>query len=171
MISTFDTDANFWSLHPDMKVIRPFKDIYDDDKSKKKEDSSKMMWFIVLCYDRDSKLFKQSISEKHRIVGEDFIGDAKYYSKWKIVLDAAISAYTDLQYTPMQKVMNSWNQKLQQRAKWIDGMTYEEDFERLDKAMVETKKVYDAYKVIMDDMHKEDNSGMAKGGATPSLLD
>jgi tRNA splicing endonuclease len=171
MINTFDTDKNFWIEHPDMKVISPFKQIFEDDKSKKKEDSSKMMWFIVLCYDRDSKLFKQSISEKHRIIGEDFMGDAKYYQKWKIVLDAAIQVYTDLQYTPMQKLMASWDKKLHERAKWLDGLSFEDDDERVDKAMERTKKVYDGYKQIMDDMHKEDNSGMAKGGATPSLLD
>jgi hypothetical protein len=171
MINTFDTDKNFWIEHPDMKVISPFKQIFEDDKSKKKEESSKMMWFIVLCYDRDSKLFKQSISEKHRIVGEDFIGDTDYYSKWKIVLDAAIQVYIDLQYTPMQKLMASWDKKLHQRAKWIDSLEYDDDDEKVDKAMERTKKVYDAYKQIIDDMHKEDNSGTAKGGATPSLLD
>lgn len=171
MINTFDTDANFWSLHPDMKVISPFKQIYEDDRSKKKEDSSKMMWFIVLCYDRESKLFKQSIEERHRIIGEDYCGDSKYYSKWKIVLDAAIAVYTNIQYTPMQKLMASWDKKLVERAKWLDSLSFEEDDERVDKAMERTKKVYDGYKQIMDDMHKEDNSGMAKGGATPSLLD
>jgi len=171
MINTFDTDKNFWQEHPDMKVISPFKQIFENDVSKKKEDSSKMMWFIVLCYDRDSKLFKQPIEERHRIIGEDFIGDAKYYEKWKIVLDAAIAVYTDIQYTPMQKLMASWDKKLHQRAKWIDSLEYEDDDEKVDNAMARTDKVYTAYKKIMDDMHKEDNSGMAKGGATPSLLD
>lgn len=171
MISTFDTDKNFWNEHPDMKVIDPFKTIYEDDKSKKKEDSSRMMWFIILCYDRDSKLFKQSISERHRIIGEDYMGDAKFYENNKAILDAGIYMYTELQYTPMQKLMASWDKKLQERAKWLDGLSFEDDDERVDKAMERTKKVYDGYKQIMDDMHKEDNSGQAKGGATPSLLD
>lgn len=172
MISTFDTDKNFWTVHPDMKVISPFKEMYSLDTSKKKDHSSKMMWFIVLCYDRDSKLFKQSIDDKHRIAGEDYCDDPKFYSKNKITLDAAIHQYTELQYTPMQKLMASWDKKLHQRAKWIDGLDYEnDDDERVDKAMERTKKVYDTYKQIMDDMSKEDASGMAKGGATPSLLD
>ena len=171
MISTFDSDKNFWAIHPDMKVINPFKQLYDSDSSKKKEQSSLLMWFIVLCYDRDSKLFKQPEDEKHRIVGEDYCGDSKYYSKNKVILDPSIDMYINLQYTPMQKLMASWDKKLHQRAKWIDGLTYEEDDERVDKAMERTKKVYDTYKQIIEDMTKEDSSGMAKGGATPSLLD
>lgn len=171
MISTFDTDKNFWLIHPDMKVIQPFKELYMSDSSKKKDQSSMLMWFIVLCYDRDSKLFKQPNDEKHRIIGEDFCGDARYYSKNKIILDASIYTYINLQYTPMQVLMASWDKKLQQRAKWIDGLDYEEDDEKVDKAMERTVKVYASYKQIIEDMNKEDNSGLAKGGATPSLLD
>lgn len=171
MINTFDTDKNFWIEHPDMKVISPFKQIFEDDKSKKKEDSSKMMWFIVLCYDRDSKIFKLPENTKHSIAGEDYCGDIKYYSKNNVLLDMCVPRYLELQHTPMQRLMASWDKKLIQRAAWIDGMDYDEDFERLDKAMVETKKVYDAYKVIIADMEKEEASGQAKGGATPSLLD
>ena len=172
MISTFDTDKNFWTTHPDMKVIRPFKELYESDSSKKKEHSSLMMWFTILCYDRDSSIFKQSISEKHRIIGEDYCGDDKFYSKNKLLLDMAIDGYVELQYTPMEKLMASWDKKLHQRAKWVDGLDYEnDDDEKIDKAMERTKKIYDGYKQIIDDMNKENNSGLAKGGATPSLLD
>lgn len=171
MINTFDTDKNFWIEHPDFKVISPFKELYTSDFSKKKEQSSMMMWFVILCYDREGGIFKQSISEKHRIIGEDYCGDDKFYSKNKLLLDMAIDGYVNLQYTPMEKLMFSWDKKLQQRAKWIDGLEYEEDDEKVDKAMERTKKVYDAYKQIIEDMNKESNAGMAKGGATPSLLD
>lgn len=171
MISTFDTDRNFWATHPDMKVITPFKQIYEDDKSKKKELSSVMMWFVILCYDRDTKLFKQPIEDRHKIIGEDFAGDILYYSKNKLLIDTLIIGYVHLQYTPMQILMASWDKKLQQRAKWIDGLAYEEDDEKLDKAMERTLKVYASYKLITEDMLKEENSGAAKGGAMESLLD
>ena len=171
MINTFDTDKNFWVEHPDMKVITPFKELYATDSSKKKEHSSLMMWFIILCYDRNSSIFKQSITEKHRIIGEDYCGDALFYSKNKLLLDMGIDGYINLQYTPMEKLMASWDKKLHQRAKWIDGLEYDDDDEKVDKAMERTKKVYDSYKQIIEDMQKESNAGLAKGGATPSLLD
>ena len=171
MISTFDSDKNFWLTHPDMKILTPFKQLYSTDSSKKKEYSSMMMWFVVLCYDRTSKISLQSVNEKHRIIGEDFCNDAQFYSKNKLLLDMAIDGFINLQYTPMEKLMTSWDKKLHQRAKWIDGLEYEEDDEKVDKAMERTKKVYDAYKQIIEDMNKESNAGMAKGGATPSLLD
>lgn len=171
MISTFDSDKNFWLTHPDMKILTPFKELYTTDSSKKKEYSSMMMWFVVLCYDRSSKISLQSAIEKHRIIGEDYCNDKLFYSKNKLLLDMAIEGFVNLQYTPMERLMSSWDKKLHQRAKWVDGLEYEDDDEKVDKALERTDKVYTAYKKIIEDMNKESNAGMAKGGATPSLLD
>ena len=172
MISTFDIDKNFWSEHSDMKVISPFKQLYEDDVSKKKAESSKIMWFIVLCYDRDSKLFKLPIKDKHMIAGEDYCNDAEFYSKNQAVIDSSINMYTELQYSPMQRQMFTLEKLLAKRGKYLEEVEYDLDNgEKVDKMVTGTYKVWQDYKKIIEEMEKEMQSGMAKGGATPSLLD
>jgi len=172
MINTFDTDKNFWQEHPDMKVITPFKQIFEDDRSKKKETSSMLMWFIVLCYDRDSKLFKLPLKDKYAIAGEDYCGDVEYYSKNNILIDMCIEQYIELQYTPMQRQMMTLERLLAKRAKYLEEAEYDlETGEKLDKIVTGTYKVWQDYKKIVEEMEKEMQGGMAKGGATPSLLD
>lgn len=175
MINTFDTDKNFWIEHPDMKVISPFKQIFEDDKSKKKEDSSKMMWFIVLCYDRDSKFYKLSaegLDGKHSIVGEDFMGDIKYYSKWKLVLEPVIEEYIRLQYSPMERHLKTWEDLLDKRTSFLKSQEYDfETDEKLDKMAERTLKVHNTIKQIKEDLGKEAQEGTVKGGGQKSLAD
>ena len=48
ILEGFDTDVNFWKLHPQLKVPLPFASIYKEDKSKSKSKSSQIMWAIAL---------------------------------------------------------------------------------------------------------------------------
>lgn len=177
MISTFDTDKNFWTIHPDMRAVNPFKELYNSDKSKKKEESSLMMWFIVLCYDRESKFCKltpDGIDGKHTIVGEDYCNNVKYYSKWKLVLEPVIEEYIKLQYTPMERHLKTWEDLLNKRTAWLKGQDY--DFEngldeKLDKAAERTLKVHNIIKQIKEDLAKEANEGTVKGNKQKSLND
>ncbi len=47
----WNTDENYWSLHPQMKTIKAFRELYERDKKKSKRDSSTMMWAIALLVD------------------------------------------------------------------------------------------------------------------------
>ena len=175
MINTFDTDKNFWTTHPDMKVIQPFKELYISDSSKKKEQSSLLMWFVILCYDRESKFYKLSadgLEGKHAIVGEDYCNDINFYSKNKLILDAAIGMYINLQYTPMEKQMSALEEILAKRTRYLREAEYDIDTAlELDKIVTGTYKVWQDYRKILEEMGKEDSSGVAKGGAQVSLLD
>lgn len=175
MINTFDVDKNFWLTHPDMKVINPFKTLYESDKSKKKEESSLMMWFIVLCYDRDSKYYKlmaDGDDGKHNIVGEDFCNDIQYYSKWKLILEPVIEEYIKLQYTPMERHLKTWEDLLDKRTRWLKGQEYDfENDEKLDKAAERTLKVHNTIKQIKEDLSKESAEGSIKGKGEKSLND
>ena len=158
-----------------MRAINPFKTLYEDDASKKKADSSLLMWFIVLCYDRDSKFYKlaaEGIEGKHTIVGEDFCDDPKYYSKWKLVLEPLIEQYVRLQYTPMERHLKTWEDLLDKRTAWLKGQEYDFDNdEKLDKAAERTLKVHNTIKQIKEDLAKEASEGTIKGGGTKSLND
>lgn len=175
MINTFDVNKNFWIEHPDMRAVNPFKTLYDDDTSKKKSHSSLIMWFVILCYDRDSKFYRLEAdgdNGKHVIVGEDFCENKDFYRNNKAVLDMCIDMYIRMQYTPLERHLKTWEDLLDKRTAFIKEQEYDlETYDSLDKMAIGTDKVYNTIKKINDDLSKEDGSGSAKGGAMPSLND
>ncbi len=50
--------GNFWELNPHVIYVEPFRDLYDEDKSKNKEQSSKDMWCILWMTDPDEEVNK-----------------------------------------------------------------------------------------------------------------
>lgn len=47
----FDIEVDFWSNNNQLKHVQPYKQLYDEDKSKNKTDSSKVMWCVWLLLD------------------------------------------------------------------------------------------------------------------------
>lgn len=175
MINTFDVDKNFWIENPDMKAINPFKELYESDTSKKKSESSLIMWFIVLCYDRESKFSKllpDGDEGKHAVVGEDYCEDIHFYKKHKKEIDMCVDMYNNLQYTPLERHLRTWEDLLDKRTKFLKGQEYDFDTdEKLDKMAERTLKVHNTIKQIKDDLSKEAAEGTVKGGGQKSLND
>lgn len=174
-IENFDADMNFWDLYPEFKFFQPFKDVYKGDKSKGRKESSIMMWFIAFCYSKSSKfknLNPDGLDGKHTVVGEDYCGDRNYYSKHQEQLVPLIESFIDMQYTPLEKHLKTWDDLLNKRTAFLKTQDYNlETYDDLDKMAVGTSKVYLTIKNIQDELNKEDGSGVAKGGAVPSLND
>lgn len=174
-IETFTEGANFWESNEQYKVAEPFKSLYKNDKSMGKASSSMKMWFVVFCYDRDSKYFKlQPDGEdgKHYVIGNDFCGNANFYEDHREELDRVIEMYIRMNYSPMQRHLKTWEDLLDKRTKFLQDQQYNLDtFDALDKMAVGTQKVHATIKQVIDDLSKEESSGTIKGGAVASLND
>ena len=84
ILEGFDTDVNFWKLHPQLKVPLPFASIYKEDKSKSKSKSSQIMWAIALLVDPDSKFSNISYPTRKDIIAKDHLKDEKFdWGKYK----------------------------------------------------------------------------------------
>ena len=68
ILEAFNTDVNFWKLHPQLKVPSPFAAIYKEDKSKAKGKSSQIMWAIALLVDPDSKFSNISFPTRKNMI-------------------------------------------------------------------------------------------------------
>lgn len=175
MIETFDVGINFWEVNKELKVVEPFKSLYTKDKSTKKKDSSLMMWFVVLCYDKNSKFYRlmpDGEEGKHATVGEDFCNNINYYEENKKVLDPLIDKWNKIQLTPMERHLKTWEELLDKRTKFLESQNYNLDnYKDLDAMAKGTNDVNKAIKQVIDDLAKDTSQGTAKGGARKSLND
>lgn len=172
MTINFNTDENFWTLHPDFKLALSFKSLYKSDKSRNKETSSKLMWYIALAYHITSRYYNLPDEEKSAVIGGDYMDDEQYYDKNKEKLIPLINDFKKISLSPAQRHLMEWDKKLNERSKFISSLEYNLDtFEDLDKMAVNTPKLYDTFKKIKEDLSKEEGEGTGKGGAIASLND
>jgi hypothetical protein len=173
LTNSFDSKINFWKANPDLILAGPFKQIYDSDRSKGKDDSSKLLHFVALCYDNESKYYKLIPAEKHKYAGKDICGDGDFYTKNKVEADLAISFYIKLNDdTPARRALRAWEKKMEERSEFIDSTPYNLDnADQLDKMMANTKKLFDDFKRIQEDLSKEPTSTASKGDRELSLSD
>lgn len=173
MINNFDVTQNFWDLYPDFKIALSFKEIYKSDKSRNKESSSKLMWFVALTTDLNSKYYRMPQDDRFNLIAEDYMEDIKYYKSNKIKIDKLIEDYIMLEFSAAQRQLREWDIKQDERSAFIATLKYSLDtYEDLDKMAVNTKKIYDTFKTIKDDLAKEESGeGTGKAGAKKSLND
>lgn len=172
MVETFDTEENFWDLYPEFKIALSFKELYNRDKTKDKNRTSKMMWFIALTRDPNSKFYNLPQSEKESIIGEDYMGDIKYFDKNQKELSPLIEDYYKLAISPAKRHLIDWDIKINERSEFIKQVPYTLDtFEDLDKMVSQTAKIYDNLTKIRDNLSKEEGEGNVKGGGVASLND
>jgi hypothetical protein len=183
IIDTFNASDSFWDKHPQFLATNPFKDMWERDESIDKKESSMLMWFIVLCYDMDSKYINLVEKERHEIIGEDFCNDAEYYSKFEGLIEPCKEAYCKLQDTPAKRSLRNWKDKLEDRDAFLSTTKFTMDSyndrgkvvkgtaDQLDAMLGRTTKLWDDYERIMESMSKEESLGEGRGGAMPSSSD
>lgn len=186
-VELFTPDSNFWGLNQQFKIANPFKKIYEKDKSKNKKESSLLMWFVAHCYDLESRYYNLESDEKHTLIGEDFCGSFNYYDDNKDLLDDLIEAFCQLQDTPAQRALRDWNNTILKRCRFLRDTDYSLDeyveddkgkwitkkgtATQLDTMHKNTKSIYADYQRILEDLEKESNQGISKGGSVASLGD
>ena len=168
-LNNFDIDANYWDVDPQLKVIEPFASLYNEDKTKKKGTSSLYMWAVALHADPESRLFKIGKESKENIIYNDYIKSKKEDFSWDVVKEH-IEAYKKLYLTQAQRSLVDWEEKLEERGKFLKGVPYTlEDGDTLDKMLAATSKLYDHYEKILERLADEEAEGQTKGGRIESI--
>lgn len=171
-VVNFDVDSNFWEMYPEFKVGFAFKDLYKSDKSRNKESSSKIMWFVALCHSPNSRYRSLEINDRYETIGDDYFNVKDYYKQNKARLDPVIEDYKKTNLTAAQRHLEEWEKKQDERSKFIASVEYSlNTYEDLDKMAVNTTKIYDTFKMIKEQLAKEEGEGIGKSGRKASLND
>lgn len=165
ILESFDTDVNFWKLHPQLKVPLPFASIYKKDKSKAKGKSSQIMWAIALLVDPDSKFSNISYSTRRDMISGDFLKNKDFdWSEYK----EAIIFYERSLVTPAKRQLMVWNKKMDEKTLYLDVLTYEENADTIEGLLKTNVKLFEDYERLLKLVDKETNEGATKGGAEES---
>jgi hypothetical protein len=169
VLNNFEVSSNFWDTNP--QLVIPFKDYRKKDKTKSHHESSKIMWAIALVYHPESKFKNLSLSERKTLVEEDYL-NRKVKLDWD-ALEPQIKMFQDLCLTKTQRLLISWEKKLDERQALIDSLTYTlENYDDVDKLVTNTEKVWKVYRTVEAEVQKEqEQSANVEGGAMLSLAD
>lgn len=166
IVNNFSTDANFWDANPMLKLPLPFKELYDEDKSKNKNKSSRIMWAIALVYDPESKFINLPLPTRMLLVRDEFIGDTEF--NFEDYLDQR-TMYEELVLTPARRQLVEWNRIMDEKSALLRSMRYtKETWEMIEKMLISNVKLYDELERISESLEKEGNEGQVKGGAVES---
>ena len=190
LITTFNTDENFWILNPQFKNIQPFKGLHNSDKSRGKGTSSKIMWLVSQIADSSpTNVFKNMIyEEKVALLSLDFMEDGNFFDENIELLQPLIDTYEKFHTTAALKAMREWNEKMLERSEFIKETRYTMDSydmdertgkpilvkgtaKQLDDMMKANKQIYDMYHIILKSLAEEDENTQVKGGQHLSLSD
>lgn len=173
IINAFDTNVNFWEVNPQLKIAGVFKQHYDQDKTKGKTASSKVMWFIALLTDLDSKYYSLPFEDRVELLEDDFINQLGYYKENKAMLDEIILFYQKVADTPAERHIRQWDDTLEKRSEFLRTMEYSLDnFDKVDKLAANTQSIFKTLNQIKKDIEMErTGGGTAKGGSMESLSD
>src|SRR5574343_549837 len=134
---TINIDKDFFELNPFMKYESPFNKL-----------SSKENWALFLLYHPDSPKAALRQEDKELEIAEHFLGDIHYnFEKLKEYKDD----YKKLHLTKAQRELMAWNEKLEERAKFLERVQYTvKDAKVLDEMLLQSKAIWDGYKKIYD---------------------
>lgn len=181
---SWNTDINFWILNTAIKTLAVFNQYYKSDKSKDKKDSSKIMWAIALLIDPNEKNPWKNVNpvEKKQLISTEFLNDPKFNWDDEKIQNLILN-YKNLCLTVAEKSLVEFEEKLADRARFISNAEYTfdwyEETERgvklmkgtatqLDKMMTDTKKIYDQFELIKQQLLEESINIVGKAGAVES---
>lgn len=169
LIDTFTPNTNFWVTNPQLTALGPFKELYDLDTSKDKTISSQMMWAVAFYIDAKSKFISMPDIDRQTIITKDICPSINFKNQTIITL---VDFYKETQLTQAEKSLVNFYSKLRERDTFIANTEYSIDnAESLDRILANTKKMYDMYEKIKEDLTKESTTITTRGGKTPSLSD
>lgn len=168
IIQTINPEYNFWEIYPELKGLEEFKELQKEYKSK----ASDVMWFIVLCFDIDSKFINIPLDERAELLGKDYLKNKNFYRENSKIIESSVLMYEKIIDTPAKRHLRQWLETLEKRTKFLKDTEYDLDnYDKLDKMAVGTAKIFDTFKVIQEQMSKEKGIGSTKGGHELSLAD
>lgn len=179
----WNINENYWTLHPQVKSIKLFGELFESDKSKGKIDSSKLMWTIALYSDpHDQNPWKNiNYLDRQTLIATDYLKNPKFNWEDESIKNL-LNCYEEHCLTIAEKELMRLEEKLTQRGDFLKETKYTLDeyeeangkvklkkgtAEQLDKMMVNTTKIYEQLEIIKTMMSKE-AGGANKGGSKQS---
>jgi|TARA_B110000967_G_C18886207_1_gene564126 hypothetical protein len=178
----WNTDENYWILHPQMKTIKAFKALYTRDKKKDKSVSSTMMWAVALLVDPHEQNPWRNTNPLDRkdLIAEDYLGDIKF--PWEDAdIELLISTYKEFSLSVGERALIELEDKIADRGRFIAGTSYSMDeyneesgkitkgtADQLDKMMINSIKIFEQVDKIKELIGKESLEGQGRGGAVES---
>lgn len=184
IVKIWDTNENYWELHPIVKTIPQFNKFYTEDKSKNKDVSSRIMWAIAFYVDQHEDNPWRNVLEEDKIslIEEDYMKGYKFsFNDDKV--KQLIEVYIDTCMSIPEKELYILIKKLQERSAFIKDTPYSLDYfeetdkgfkkikgtaEQLDKMLTGTVNIYKQIEQIKKNITEEANKGATRGGVTES---
>lgn len=168
LLKVFDTSISFWEANPVVNTVPEFETL----KSKLgKRKSSHIMWAIALLLDKSDDNIWKNVSEEDAkaLIKDEFLKSNDFKFK---DYEEQIIAYKRHLMTPAQRSLLEWEQKLEERSKFIVDTEYDLDtLPKLDAAMSKTQSIYDMYEKIKEKLEREESDGQLRGGAQESATE
>lgn len=141
----FDVFSDFYS-DPQLKAI--FADEYESV-------SSTIMWALMLYSHPDSKYASQNDSTRKALIEKDYLKAPLLWDTY----NETVNKIKSFLLTKPQRLLDGWEQKLEERDAFIHSLPYNEDtYEMLDKMMANTAKMWDQYFAILKKASSEVDS-------------
>lgn len=157
LLESFDTEANFWEINKQLKVMSPFSDLYKNDKSKNKQDSSKLMWGVALAFDPNSKYHNFPEKDRATLVAKDWFIDKSFdWDKYKDLTKQYMNCFL----TPTERSMRAFKNKIDERERLLEQYPYTIDNAKmLDDIITNTDKIMKVIDYLEKKLGTEDSSG------------
>lgn len=162
ILSTFDVTADFFEVNPQLRI--PFEPLLKDITN-----PSKYMWAVALFLHPDSKFANTDEEYRKTLIISDYYEDMDFESP---PYSAVAEVFTHLCLTKPQKFLKDWEEKLEERAKFIASLPYNETtYELLDSMMSKTERMWKQYMNCLKDVEDEKTKSHTFGGAQESLTE
>jgi len=152
----FEYTKSFWKEFPELKIIKDFSLIYNNDKSKDKIDSSQLMWAIQLCYHPDSLFY--NIPNKEDLINKDFLKKDMVWSKIRHLVDL----YIETTLSEAQRSMIMWEEQMRKRREFLLETEYNietaKDLDTMGKATFGLYQDFDRIKKLLKEESTKDIS-------------
>jgi hypothetical protein len=165
LLNHFDTDKNFWSSSPQLKIL--FHQIYSEDKSKDKKNSSTILWCIALLLHPESKFANYPYQKRLEIV-QDYAQNHETEFNPELYPET-VHLFEEGVLSKAQKFLVKWEKKLEERQEFIDSLKFDlETVETVDKILSNTNKLWKQYQECLKDVEEERSKNVGQGGAMES---
>jgi hypothetical protein len=122
-----DPDTNWWALNPQMKLMKPFNELFKRDTTKDKTTSSKEMWSIFFISEPDEKLnrfYRYTIEQKLDMIKSDFYPE--FNENDEVILNC-INEYPNACLTSLGRAFKEEKDSLIERSNLLRTTSYRFD--------------------------------------------
>ena len=170
LMQNFDYESNrnlFWEVNPEFKFTEPFDNFYNS--SENKDYTSEVMWAIYLFCDIKSPKIRLRKDERAEDIKKYFLKEDSFdFDHHEDLIDA----YPKVVMTKIQRELKVWQDKIEERNKFLETLSYSLDtFEALDKMMKDSKLIWESFGKVYKEYQDENIETRARGGREESFTE